>query len=352
MIVLALLWGCATCEVDAPLDHTADGSWLCKPGLDGACPATREVVSVATDGSTSSRTLEPVQAPDVACFAVYPTLDLRLGVALHDNLEDLQGPSQWARDQIAPFAEVCDLWVPVYRQVTIGTYVGKRTERKDACHTAAFADVLSAFDAFLAAEPDRPFALVGHSQGGQRISELLRARVESDPAVRARMVAAYPIGWAVAEDSTLQTEVCREPDQTGCMVSFRSVVEDGELEGGGPYAEGDTLVCVDPASPGDPGATAVMKAFTMSADSTVLDRRPPGVDAGALIQWPDAFEATCRADGSRALEVRWIRPDQPPVDLDGLDVTLLNGAHIIDMNLGSADLADDLRRRTDAWLAQ
>lgn len=358
MILALVLAGCGgECEVDGPLAYDADANWLCRPGFDGACPRERTVVAVDEGGGFTERTIEALEDPPFACFGVYPTLDLRLRVDLHHDLDDLDDPRAWARDQLAPLAGICDLWVPVYRQVSIGTYFGKRTENKDTCHQSAFTDVLAAFEAFLVAEPTRPFALIGHSQGGHRISQLLHERIEGDPALRARLIAAYPIGWPVGTDegsdvggSFDDLPVCTARGQTGCVVGYRSVIEGDELADGGPYQEGDELVCVNPGSPDDPGARALLASFTMAATSEVLDHRPDGVADDVLLEWPNAFEATCLPDGSRGLEVRWVRSDDPPVDLDGLDVSVLNGAHILDMNLGISDLTRDLAERAAAML--
>lgn len=354
---MLLLWlaACGDCAIDAPLDYTPAEAWLCRPGDQGACPATRTVQTVAEDGSLTERTLVRAEAPAVACFAVYPTLDLRLRVDLHHDTDDLEAPAAWARDQLAQLAPVCDLWVPIYRQVTIGTYIGRLSMNKQTCHVSAFADVDAAFDAFLSANPGRPFALVGHSQGAHRLSELIRTRIDPDPDLRDRLVAAYPIGWPIGTDaggsiggSFESVPICQVGQQTGCALGWRAVIDDDRLEQTGPYGEGE-LVCTNPASPDAPRARGTLAAFTMAGTSPVLDRLPFGADPDALLEWPDAFDAVCRDDAVRGLEVTWIRRDRPPVDLDGADVSLINGAHILDLNLGSADLAADLARRAEAW---
>jgi len=121
---LALATGCAVdCSVDAPLDYTDDANWLCRPGVDTACPASYDVAEVAEDGTVTHTTLDRATDPSLACFAVYPTLDLRLREGLHRDLTSLDGPAEWVRSQAGPMQADCDSWAPVYRQVTIGTYV-------------------------------------------------------------------------------------------------------------------------------------------------------------------------------------------------------------------------------------
>jgi len=62
-------------------------------------------------------------AAKVDCFYVYPTVDLRLDAANHEDFSDLAPRTRRDRAQAARFAEACTLYVPWYRQITIGTYL-------------------------------------------------------------------------------------------------------------------------------------------------------------------------------------------------------------------------------------
>src|SRR5690606_13922000 len=158
--LLAVGTGCAdTCEIEAPLDYTDDTNWLCRPGVDGACAERLDRVHVAPDGTTTTETVTAAEAPPLACVAVYPTLAPRLRATLHHDLSDREEPARWAHDQAGPLFTACDLWVPVYRQVTIGTYFGRVTDRKEGCFDSAYQDVLAAFEAFVEAEPDKGIVL-------------------------------------------------------------------------------------------------------------------------------------------------------------------------------------------------
>lgn len=345
------------CAVDAPLDATDPDLWLCRGDVSDACDAPRTVHTVADDGSITSATLEPAEDPAVACFVVYPTLDLRLGAGLHHATARVERPAQWVRDQAALLRGVCDVWAPVYRQVTIGTYLGA-SDRKDLCFDSAYGDVDAAFTAFLDAIGDRPFAVFGHSQGGQHLSRLLHDVVEPDPALRARLVAAYPLGWALGTREGASTggsfdalPVCTTAADPGCVVGYRSFHAGSDLPALGRFAEGDAQVCVHPAAPEDPATPRPLSALVAPAGD-VLVRRPAGFDADAddLFRWPDAFDARCVGPpAERALQIRWARRDDPPVDLNGLALAGDNGTHILDVALGVEDVVADLARRTDAW---
>ncbi len=360
VLAAALLTGCAdSCEVEGPLDYAAPASWLCRPDAPGACPDSLPVVEVAADGTTTSDAITRATDPDLACFAVYPTLDLRLHATLHHDVEDLGEPAAWAHSQAGPLAAACALWVPVYRQVTIGAYLGPTTPHKARCFDSAYADVLAAFEAFLAAEPDRGVVLFGHSQGGMHLSRLIRERIETDPALRARLVAAYPLGWALGTERGSRTggsfdavPVCETPDETGCVIGYRSYLFGEDPPTIGAFQEGPAAVCSHPGAPADPTTWSPLRALTASADHAIVRAPPQITDPDALVRWPDAMEARCvEHDGYAALQVRWVREGAPPFNPRGLALTGSNGTHVLDLNLGLADLVEDVIARGAAWSA-
>ncbi len=359
MFLLLFLLGCfGTCETDEPLDHASDDAWLCKPGLKGPCPSRWTEVKVAEDGTRTEASVAAAADPDLACFVVYATVDLRPNTSLHLDTQDLPKARDWARRNAGPLAEGCTLWVPRYRQVTVGTYLGSGTDRKQTCLDSAYADVLSAFEAFLEAEPDRGIVLYGHSQGGQHLSRLIRERIETDEALRERLVAAYPLGWVLGTDPGLtvggsfeRTPVCTAAQQTGCVIGYRSYLKGEQLPERGWLGEGAEQVCTNPANPANPDGTANLTALLAPLDSPVVDT-PRDIDlAGEVyVSWPNAFEATCRGDKDRrALEVRWRRKDSPPIDLGAGTLTGNNGSHILDVQLGVADVLADMTRRGAVW---
>ena len=114
---------------------------------------------------------------------------------VHDDFTDVEEQTRTTRIQASRLSSVCRVFAPLYRQVTLGTY-GGNPDRTQACFDTAFGDVQRAFDAFVAAQPaNRPLILIGHSQGGQIVSRLTRARLDVDPALRARVAGVLPLGW-------------------------------------------------------------------------------------------------------------------------------------------------------------
>lgn len=352
LFVLGLI-GCGNCEIEAPLDYDDDANWLCRPGLDRACADELEVVTVGEDGGTSSSTLEADPDSDLACFVLYPTLDLRLTSTLHHKTKDVGRAEEWTHGYVAHLGRACQIWAPVYRQTSVGVFAGQQTDKKELCTESAYTDVLAAFDAFVAAEPDKGIVLYGHSQGGQHLSQLIRDRFETDESLASRLVAAYPIGWTIGteEDAlvggSFDTFPLCEDQEHGCVVSYRSAVAGRNTPSDGRFLEGEVSVCVNPA---DADAnSSVLKSFMIPATSTFLTDSV-GADDDAILSYPGAFRARCTTSkGVRVLEVSWERADAPPIDLDNNFLTGINGSHNLDMNLGMADIADDILLRAESW---
>ena len=111
----------------------------------------------------------PAAAPPIDCFYVYPTVDLGLAPANHVEFDDLDAITSVTRAQAARFAQVCALYVPLYRQITIGTYLRGGDRERDGL-ALAYGDVAAAFRAYLAAHPGRRIVLLGHSQGAEMVT--------------------------------------------------------------------------------------------------------------------------------------------------------------------------------------
>jgi hypothetical protein len=172
LLLFSLATGCLTPlrlaegASDAASISPEPTSWVCRPGTDGVCGAQPKA-EWAPDGSLTRGTFTPDPSAPIDCFYVYPTVDLRIRTANAD-LGDTGPADRVTRAQAALLGEVCRVWAPRYRQVTLGTYfVGER--RATPYFEIAWSDISRAFDEFLAEiGPDRGFVLYGHSQGGQQ----------------------------------------------------------------------------------------------------------------------------------------------------------------------------------------
>lgn len=362
----ALAPGCLkdACDVsgDPAPDYTRDDSWVCRPGTPREdCGADLTASEVRADGTVATLPFAAASAPKAACFYVYPTVDLSLLPGLHRDLSDPKDQRATTAAQAARLRSACTLHAPLYRQVTLGTYTARDSVRQ-ACFDAAHADVSAAFDQFLEdVGPDRPIVLVGHSQGGQNVSRLLRERFDDGGALAKRLVVALPVGWSVATASGSLTggsyqklPLCERRDQTGCVVAYRSYGAGNALPKVNPdFAEGEQLACVNPAGPGG-DAPARLSMAVFPSDSSLVTL-PAGTSvATPFVAYPDFFSARCvRSAGNAGLEVS-AAPEAgdgraAPVKLDQLLLSGDLGTHVLDMQLVQGDLAALLAEKIAAF---
>lgn len=365
---LILCAGCRnTCEdiPQAAVDYGDKGNWLCRPGADDACSQARSIHEMKPDGSVARFDEGIAQDRAVDCFYVYPTVDLSLSLGVHEDIADRSKPIETVRTQAARFGEICSVYAPVYRQVTIGTYI-QAEDRRKPCFDVAYSDVRAAFEHYLANDnKGRGIILVGHSQGAQIVSRLIRERIDNDADLRKRLIVAMPIGWPVGTDtgspvggSFNNIPVCQTANETGCAIGFRSFGAGNEMPAvNGDYREGDSIVCSNPASPDAPFASARLKDITIRADWS-FKNRPEGVpnDANAWVRYADAYEARCVSgdNGGTGLEVKWspaagdVRPEL--IDMGSFLVSGDMGTHVLDFAFAQADLVADADRRAQVWL--
>lgn len=111
---------------------------------------------------------------------------------------------------------------PYYRQCTLQTFTSDSLVSDRIL--IPLADVRKAFAHYLAHfNQGRPFILAGFSQGGIAVVDLLK---QMDTATRSRMVAAYVIGWHVAEADLAHTSnilPAQDSADLGVTVCYNSV---------------------------------------------------------------------------------------------------------------------------------
>lgn len=298
-----------------------------------------------------SHWLPPGFTPDAAplhaaVFFVHPTSYLekaRWNAALDDAGARALADT-FVQGMASAFNASPDLWAPRYRQAAFGAFLTDDPRAGEAID-AAYADVLMAFDAFLAATPaDRPIVLAGHSQGALHIKRLLRDRVAGTP-LAGRVAAVYAIGWPVSLAHDLPAmglPACARADQPGCVVSWLSFAEPADnrmlLEAyagqpglDGKPAGGSAFLCTNPLT-GTAGGAAEAEANlgTLVPD---LARR-----TGTLV--PAMVPARCGADGLLYIGA--------PPKL-GAYVGPGNNYHVYDIPLFWANLRADVARRVQAW---
>jgi hypothetical protein len=339
-----------------------DRMWLCRPDLPGsACRADLTATEIGADGA---RTIVPYVAatdPPVDCFYVYPTVDLRLLPGNHTDLADRGAIVDTTLAQAARFGEVCNLYVPLYRQITIGTYAfgGHKAQRLDV----AFSDVEDAFLHYMGQyNHGHKIVLIGHSQGADMVMRLLRSRFDHDPILRARLLVALAIGGPVEvvnrttrEASLANIPVCSSPDQVGCVVGYHSYRATDEPVRDWPWNDprGQSSACVNPAAVGSAGWHAFSRSyFATHGDHARYLAHLDGITTPFVLVRGFYGGACASDDGHTYLRVA---PSGAPGDrrqgLVDLGAWALNtgfGLHPLDVELAQGDLIELVRRAARA----
>jgi hypothetical protein len=100
-----------------PLDRWGT-TWLCRPGMaDDPCTAGLASTAIARNGSTRSEPAAVARNPRVDCFYVYPTISDES--AINSDLAIGLRQAEVAIAQASRFSQVCRVYAPVYRQITL-----------------------------------------------------------------------------------------------------------------------------------------------------------------------------------------------------------------------------------------
>lgn len=365
LALVVALAGCTRAVASAPPPAADATSWLCRPDrADDPCvTADLSVTELRPDGSRAVRARLPVASPDVDCFYVYPTVDLELVPGNHADLADTRRMRAVTLAQAGGLRQTCALWVPLYRQVTIGTYLQPRPVLEEGL-ARGFADVERAFREYLAATSTsrRRIVLVGHSQGGEMVIRLVRRFFERDPALRQRLLLAMAIGAEVevplgrTTGATFENvPVCTRPLETGCVVAYRTHAAGDRVDPDRwAPANGNETACVDPArldGPSDRLADAVFP----TRDPWGGALRPNEDLKTPFVSLPRFFSASC-VRGERNYVYLAASSDPPPGDARTSPVDFAHrrfriaklGLHVLDLQLPQGDLIDLVARRIPA----
>jgi len=220
-----------------PPDYAQPASWARLPG-----------------DATASVDARGKQAPRADVFFLHPTTYFwRAGWnAPVDGFVTRLVTSVTLAGQASAFATAGRIFAPRFRQMTLSGF--DRPDVREPALDLAYSDVRRAFEYYVAHyDRGRPLLLAGHSQGSRHLLRLLDDFFVTGP-LRARLVAAYPVGARVYEGPFERGEapipVCENARQTGCLVSWRSFAPGAEPARDthpGEPADGET-VCVNPLS--------------------------------------------------------------------------------------------------------
>ena len=125
------------------------------------------------------------------------------------------------------FGEQCNVYAPYYRQCDAGYIAGISWEDAQTFWAyEASKDASQALDYYFEHyNKGRPFFLAGHSQGAAVVEALLADYFRQHPEYYSRMIAAYPIGYAITKDYLAKNphlKFAEHADDTGVIVSYNT----------------------------------------------------------------------------------------------------------------------------------
>jgi hypothetical protein len=168
-------------------------------------------------------------------------------------------------------------------------------------------------------------------------------------ALKARLVAAYVVGWPVSKEHDLPTlglPACSGPGQSGCILSWQtfappadtSAVEtsfDRERGFNGISRRGSTMLCTNPLTGG--------AAPDAAADANLGILQGEGEPASTTLAVPGGIGARCSGRGFLMLDSA---PKLGTLVLPG------NNYHVYDYPLFWMNVRADALRRLNAWATQ
>jgi pimeloyl-ACP methyl ester carboxylesterase len=339
--------------------------WLCRPGLaDNPCEASLATTVEEPNGQRQLERAQPAKSPRVDCFYLYPTVSAQL--TANANLQAGLRERLVATAQASRFSQVCRVYAPLYRQLTLAT-IDKPggIDAKDSL--VAYRSAASAFRDYLAHyNHGRGIVFIGHSQGASILIALLEREVDPNPKLRRLLVSALlmggnvtvPRGRDVGGDFT-HIPACRSRSQTGCVVAYSSYSsrppknsEFGRVSTavnplGTPQAADLQIMCVNPASPS--GGTALLDPYFPAITLAFLRPRPSLV-ATPWVAFPGEYTAHCESSGGATwLQVTRVggASDRRPALTRGQNGVM--GLHVFDVNLALGNLVSLARSEAAAY---
>lgn len=321
-------------------DYGQASAWVARPGKPSGALWSPPAGIVSAPPAPTRR---------AAVFFVTPTAYLaraRWNLDLADATANAPIPA-YLKTQASALAAAGDIWAPAYRQAAFGAFLADTPDSRAAIDFA-WRDVERAWDAFLAANPDGPIILAGHSQGSLHLNRLLAQRIAGRPEA-ARIAAAYLPGWPISVEADLPAlglPACGSPIQSGCILSWMSFAEpaDGrfvreafERQPGwtGQPRSGTAMLCTNPLR----GLATEAPAVPAANPGALAPLGRPGAEP---VLRPSGPGARC----SQGL----LLIGAPP---EGYDANVMpgNNYHVYDWHLFWAALRADAVRRVAAWEA-
>ena len=332
--------------------------WLCKPGLaSNPCRSDMTATAVKADGTTSVEHAQPASDAKLDCFYVYPTVSNQ--TSLNANLKIDPAEIGVAIAQASRYSQVCNVYAPMYRQVTIYGIISPRSANASRI---AYAGVAKAWSDYLARyNHGRGVVLIGHSQGAFILKRLIASQIEANPAVRDRVVSAILLGGNVTVPDGKDVggdlkhlPACHTDHDVGCVIAFSSFDHPPPVNSlfGRSRRDGYHVLCTNPAALGGGGAPLDAYFPARRLGGPINFTLTP-LASTPWVHYPDLLTGECkRAGGADWLQVDDVRksPDDRLVLRDSLGPTW--GLHVYDANVALGNLVDVVKAEAAAYAAK
>lgn len=316
---------------------------------------------------------KPASSPRAAVFFITPTAYLgrdRWNMPFGDSATNTR-LALYLQGQASTLNGVGAIWAPRYRQATFGAFLADSPNSRRAIDLA-YSDVVRAWEAFVAANPDRPIILAAHSQGSLHLLRLLKEKLAGTPVLK-RVVAAYIVGWPISVEADLPAlglPACTAAGQTGCILSWQSFADPAEPEAirevfdalpsltGRPRA-GTRVLCTNPilgsatiTTPAPAGAALPVDDAPDTAAEIGEEAAPPESNLGSLVPGASLADATIVAKGigAKCLPSGVLSIGPPPAKFDNY-VLPGNNYHVYDYALFWVNVRADAEARMNAFAA-
>jgi hypothetical protein len=327
---------------------------------------------MSADGTSTTESPAPAKDPPIDCFYVYPTVSGQ--TTQNANLQIDPEQRAVAANQAAWFSQVCRVYAPVYRQLTLSAINGATGNELPAGDTTAaralaYSDVLSAWKDYLANyNQGRGVVLIGHSQGTMMLTQLIASEIDPNQDERGLLVSALLIAGNVTVASGQDvggdfknSPACRSVGQTGCVVAYSSFLEApppdsmfGRTDTGPRASElvgkNVEVLCVNPASLS--GGTGSLRPYFSTTPFPGMLGQSISVPIAPTpwVTYPGLYTAHCESSGGAnwlQVDITKVAGDQRPVV--GQTIGAAFGLHLADVNIAIGNLVELVRQQAAAF---
>jgi hypothetical protein len=355
-------------------DYSDPATWLCRPGVKGACDVDMTTTVIAPSGQMTAEKWQSNPNAPIDCFYVYPTVS----VDPTPNSDMIPGTQELnvVRAQFVRLGSQCRLYAPLYRQITLtalrSVISGKPMH---ADRALGYNDILDAWNYYLQHDNHgRGVVLIGHSQGSYVLTQLLAKEIDGKP-IQSQLISAVLMGADIAVPKGQDVggafksiPLCHSATQLGCVITYASFRKNSPPPDNSRFGrvagEGMESACVNPAALG--GGSGELHSYFWTAIRNPTDAaqaswlNPPKPIDTPFVSTPGLVTAQCVHDGQFSyLEITVHGdPADPRADDIAGDVVIEGtpakdwGLHLIDANLAMGNLETIVGLQSKAYRAK